>query len=271
MKHFTMKTLPEDEQPYEKAREYGVAALTDTELLAVLLRAGTKGKTSLALARDILTSIDNDTHLLNIHHLTYEQLTSKKGIGNVKAIQILCLSEISKRLAKATAKEGVLLNNPAAIAAYYMEDMRHLSQEQMKLLMFDTKSKKLLELERMVLDAAEYHFDNRCILLTVTEEMQAKTGCCGPDLEGISIISQSVEGVKVGITLKQTDAEVFRLSVRTYEPLDASIRCKRLGGGGHKSAAGATLNGTLDEVKKQLLDVVGQTMEEAYAGVSVTE
>lgn len=147
MKHFTMKTLPEDEQPYEKAREYGVAALTDTELLAVLLRAGTKGKTSLALARDILTSIDNDTHLLNIHHLTYEQLTSKKGIGNVKAIQILCLSEISKRLAKATAKEGVLLNNPAAIAAYYMEDMRHLSQEQMKLLMFDTKSKLIFEMD----------------------------------------------------------------------------------------------------------------------------
>lgn len=137
--------------------------------------------------------------------------------------------------------------------------------------MFDTKSKKLLELERMVLDAAEYHFDNRCILLTVTEEMQAKTGCCGPDLEGISVISQSVEGVKVGITLKQTDTEVFRLSVRTYDPLDASVICKRLGGGGHKSAAGATLNGTLENVKKQLLDVVGQTMEEAYAGVSVTE
>lgn len=137
--------------------------------------------------------------------------------------------------------------------------------------MFDTKSKKLLELERMVLDAAEYHFDNRCILLTVTEEMQEKTGCCGPDLEGISVISQSVEGVKVGITLKQTDSEVFRLSVRTYDPLDASVICKRLGGGGHKSAAGATLNGTLEDVKKQLLDVVGQTMEEAYAGVSVTE
>lgn len=147
MEHITMKHMPEDEQPYEKARVYGVTALTDAELLAVLLRAGTKGKTSLALARDILTSSDNDTHLLNIHHLTYEQLTSKKGIGNVKAIQILCLSEISKRLSKATVKEGVVFDKPAAIAAYYMEDMRHLTQEQMKLLMLDTKSKLIFEMD----------------------------------------------------------------------------------------------------------------------------
>ncbi len=138
-------------------------------------------------------------------------------------------------------------------------------------LMFDTKSKKILELERMVLDSAEYHFENRCMILTVTEEMQQKTGCSGPDLEGISVISQCVEGVKVGITVKQTDKEVFRLSVRTYEPLDASVICKRLGGGGHRSAAGATLNGEIGDVKKQLLDVVAQAMEEAYAGVSATE
>ncbi len=143
----TMKHLPEDERPYEKVRQYGVKALTDTELLAVLLRSGTRGRTSLALAREIMTSGNSQSQLLNIHHLTYEQLTSMKGIGNVKAIQILCLSEMAKRLAKATAKEGIVFKNPSTIAEYYMEDMRHLNQEQMKLLMLDTKSKLICEMD----------------------------------------------------------------------------------------------------------------------------
>lgn len=138
-------------------------------------------------------------------------------------------------------------------------------------IMFDTKSKKLLELERMVLDTAEYHFDNRCILLSVTAEMQEKTGCSGPDLEGIAVISRSVEGVVAGITVKQTDDNEFKVSMRTYEPLDASRICNLLGGGGHKAAAGATLHGTLAEVKAQILNAVGSVMEDAYAGLSSAE
>ena len=135
-------------------------------------------------------------------------------------------------------------------------------------IMFDTKSKKLLELERMVLDTAEYHFDSKCIVLTVTEEMQKKTGCSGPDLEGIAVISRSVEGVLVGVTIKQTDTAEFKISVRTYDPLNASEICNRLGGGGHKGAAGATVKGTLSDVKSQILASVKQSLEKVYAGTS---
>lgn len=133
-------------------------------------------------------------------------------------------------------------------------------------LMFDTKSKKLLELEKMVLEAAEFHFDDKCFFLTVTAEMQEKTGCSGTELEGISVISRSVEGVKVGVTAKQTDDTQFKISLRTYEPLDASAICKKLGGGGHKSAAGATVSGTPAEVKATVLAVIKEALEDAYAG-----
>lgn len=129
-------------------------------------------------------------------------------------------------------------------------------------LMFDTKSKRLLELERMVLDSAEYHFENRCFLLTVTAEMQKKTGCSGPDLEGIAVISRSVEGVSAGITLKQTGDFEYKVSVRTFEPLDASLICRKLGGGGHKAAAGAVLEGSLEEVKQRILSAVKEAMED---------
>ncbi len=133
-------------------------------------------------------------------------------------------------------------------------------------LMFDTKSKKLLELEKMVLDAAEFHFDDKCFFLPVTAEMQEKTGCSGTELEGISVISRSVEGVKIGVTAKQTSDNEFKISMRTYPPLDASAICKKLGGGGHIAAAGATVGGSLDEVKEKVLEVVKEALEEAYAG-----
>lgn len=135
-------------------------------------------------------------------------------------------------------------------------------------IMFDTKSKNMLTLERMVLDKAEYHFDDKCMLLCITAAMQEKTGCSGPDLEGISVISRSVEGVMAGITLKQIGSDTYKVSMRTYDPLDASQICKSLGGGGHKNAAGATLCGNLNEVKSHILEAVKQQMEEKNAWTS---
>ena len=128
-------------------------------------------------------------------------------------------------------------------------------------IMFDTKSKSLLELEKMVLDTAEYHFDDKCILLAVTDKMQKKTGCSGTDLEGIAVISRSVEGVLAGITVKQTGEDEFKISLRTFSPLNASEICKTLGGGGHKNAAGVTLKGDLKEVKSMILKAVEDSLE----------
>ena len=132
--------------------------------------------------------------------------------------------------------------------------------------MFDTKSKNRLYMEKMVLDQAEFHFNDRCMLLTVTTEMQEKSGCTGSELEGVAVISRSVEGVLAGVSIKQIGQRKFKVSLRTYEPLDASEICKKLGGGGHRSAAGCTLEGTLSEVKAELLSVVGQALEECDAG-----
>ncbi|MBR3968450.1 MAG: bifunctional oligoribonuclease/PAP phosphatase NrnA [Clostridia bacterium] len=137
--------------------------------------------------------------------------------------------------------------------------------------MFDTKSKKLLTLERMVLDTAEYHFDDKCMMITITADMQEKTGCSGTDLEGLTNISRCVEGVLAGVTIKQTGDHTYKASLRTYAPLNASQICQALGGGGHKNAAGASLCGSLDEVKTKILAAIKQNMEETNAGSFVTE
>ena len=139
-----MKELLEDERPYEKCLKYGASVLSDAELLAAILRSGTKGLSVLELSRKLLTSCGDDG-LLNIHHLTLDKLKSIHGIGKVKAVQILCISELSKRLSKANAKEKLVFSDPKTIAMYYMEELRHQKQEHMKLLMLNTKSRLIGE------------------------------------------------------------------------------------------------------------------------------
>lgn len=137
-------------------------------------------------------------------------------------------------------------------------------------IMFDTKSKSRVEMEMIVLSSAEFHFDDRCMLMSVTLDIQKKTGCSKSDIEGIPPMSRSVEGVLAGVTVKETRENEFKISLRTYEPLDASAICGRLGGGGHRAAAGCTVIGTLAEAKAQILQAVKEALEDMDAGSDIT-
>ncbi len=137
--------------------------------------------------------------------------------------------------------------------------------------MFDTKSKQRVELEKMVLDTAQFLFDDRCLMLTVTSEMQEKSGCLPSDLDGVASISRSVEGVLIGVSIKQSEKNTYKISLRTYEPFDASEICKTLGGGGHKAAAGCTLVGKLEDVKQQIIEAVGKAIDLHDKGSVITE
>jgi DNA repair protein radc len=141
----TVKSISQEERPYEKCKRFGADNLTDAELLAIILRTGTKGQNVLDLARNILHAKSGCEGLLNVHQLSVEDLQRMHGIGPVKALQIRCLSELTKRLAKASGIRNLNFSNPKSIADYYMEDMRHLKQERMKLLMFNTKTRLLGE------------------------------------------------------------------------------------------------------------------------------
>ena len=143
----TIKEMYREERPYEKCEQYGAENLTDAELLAVLLRTGTKGENSLQLAKRILHPDFAQEGILNIHQWSMEQLLEIKGIGSVKAIQILCLSELAKRLSKAEAQSGLNFSAPETIGLYYMEDMRHRKKEAMKLLLLNSKTKLIGESE----------------------------------------------------------------------------------------------------------------------------
>lgn len=146
---YTIKEMAADERPYEKCERFGAGSLTDSELLAVLLRCGTKGENSLELARKLLypeteTQKKGETHLQS---WTKEDLLKIHGIGKVKAVQILCLCELSKRLSQLSAREMLDFSKPGTIAEYYMEDMRHRRQEYIKLLMLNARLRLIGESE----------------------------------------------------------------------------------------------------------------------------
>ena len=143
MSHYSMKELPLQERPYERCLERGPEALSDAELLSVIIRTGAHGENSLELARKILGLSREGEGLASILHLSVPELCSLKGIGKVKAVQVLCIGELSKRIAQSSREKKIILNSPGSIAAYYMERMRHLEQEEMMAVFFNTKNRLL--------------------------------------------------------------------------------------------------------------------------------
>ena len=119
--------------------------------------------------------------------------------------------------------------------------------------MFDTKTKSYLELQRLCLDGLEMHFDDKCALITVTQEMFRLSGSDESECDAIASLSRQVEGVVVGATLRERADGSFKVSLRTHEPIDASAICAKMNGGGHPRAAGCQLEGTLEEAKATLL------------------
>ena len=119
--------------------------------------------------------------------------------------------------------------------------------------MFDTKTKSYLELQRLCLGGLEMHFDGKCSLITVTQEMFKKSGSDESECDAIASLSRQVEGVVIGATLRERADGSFKVSLRTHEPVDASAICGKMNGGGHPRAAGCQLEGPLEEAKATLL------------------
>lgn len=143
--NFTMKELPDSEKPYERCERYGADALSNTELLSVLLRSGTRGKTSLSLAMEVLQAHPSYKGLMGLHHLTRKDLMQIPGVGRVKAVQILCAVELSKRLARECKSNAPYFSRPEQLAAYFMEEMRNLETEHLYVAFLDTSGRLLYD------------------------------------------------------------------------------------------------------------------------------
>ncbi len=132
----------------------------------------------------------------------------------------------------------------------------HINRE-----MFEVKSRGRISIERAVTEIMEYYLDDKCTMICVTRDILDKWGVDESELEGIAGIPLQIEGVEVGVTIKQRDADSYKISMRSANKVNVSDICASLGGGGHVKAAGCLLHGTLDEVKKQIVSAVAKGIE----------
>lgn len=136
-----MKELPLSERPYEKLEMYGTENLTNSELLAIIIKTGTKDETSVMLAQKILSlNGNNNQDLRFLQDISIKELMTIKGIGKIKAIQIKAVGELTKRLSKPINNMKVKVKSPEDIANLFMQELRYEKKEIMKLVILNTKN-----------------------------------------------------------------------------------------------------------------------------------
>ena len=211
MERITMKHIPAQERPYEKCLTDGPEALSDAELLSIIIRTGSREDNSLALSQKILALNYPKEGILGLLHLSIPELMAVKGIGRVKGAQLMCIGELSRRIWKRSAlSEAVSFHNPLEIVNYFMEDMRHKEREQVFILLLNTKGALIKEVlisqgtvnasvvspREIFIEAARYH----AVSLVLVHNHPS--GDPSPSKEDISLTRRvKVAGELMGIRL----------------------------------------------------------------------
>ena len=148
-----------------------------------------------------------------------------------------------------------LAHNIAAELMNYDINIELINRE-----MFDIKSKARLKVEQYINSVMEYYLDDKCAMAAITLDTIKKTGLAQEEFEGIAGMSVQLEGVQVGVIIKEKDEGKFKVSMRSASDIDVSEICAKFGGGGHVKAAGCTLEGSLPDVKLRLLSGIAPAM-----------
>jgi len=138
----TLRDVPKEERPRERMLQYGAKALSNAELLAILLRTGTVSETAVSLAQRLLRECGS---LRQLAELSLDQFLRIKGIGEAKALQVMAGIELGRRISRSAAGEKAAIRSPRDAAAYLMEDLRYLKKEHFVCLFLNTKNQVIGE------------------------------------------------------------------------------------------------------------------------------
>ena len=137
-----IKDLPISERPYEKLELYGPEMLSNSELLAIIIKTGTKNENSVNIAQKIL-KLNNTTDKENLRFLcdiSIEQFMQINGIGRVKAIQLKAIGELTKRMSKPINKKRIKIKNTKDVADLLMSELRYEKREIAKVIILNSKN-----------------------------------------------------------------------------------------------------------------------------------
>lgn len=137
-----MKELPSSERPYEKLEMYGAETLSNAELLAIIIKTGTKKETAINLAQKILNlnSLSDMQSLRFLEDISVSEFTKVKGIGRVKAIQLKAVCELAKRIAKPIDTLKIKIKKPEDVAQLLMGEMQYEKREIAKVILLNSKN-----------------------------------------------------------------------------------------------------------------------------------
>ena len=138
--------------------------------------------------------------------------------------------------------------------------MPHCDWQAINHINFVLKTRAKLKMERMIYDTMEFYAGGKCAIIYTTLAMCEALGAGDDEMEGLANIPRRIEGVKIGITMREKAGGIFKISVRTNDGLDAAAFCQRFGGGGHPAASGCSIEGDLATVKKKLIDAVEEIL-----------
>lgn len=144
------------------------------------------------------------------------------------------------------------------IAAELME--LGASYTRLNALLFENKSRSQLAVEALILKNMTYSHEGRCAITHLTLEDIAASGAQPIDLESVTGIARAIEGVQVGVTMRQLPTGSYKISIRAAEGLDASAIAAAFGGGGHRGAAGCEVFGGLENARHALETEVGRRL-----------
>ena len=131
--------------------------------------------------------------------------------------------------------------------------------------LFESRSHARVIAARMAMESLEFYYDDRCALICLTWDQIQAAGVAGAELEDLTSLPRSIEGVEVGLTLRQQKDGSFKISVRTGHDTNACNIARRLGGGGHPRAAGCEISGNPDNAKHAILEEVKKELDRADA------
>ena len=136
-----MKELPISERPYEKLEMYGEKSLSNAELIAIIIKSGTKNESSVSIAQKILALEKNgENNLRFLQNISIEEFMSIKGIGKVKALQLKAICELTKRMSKPIDTSQVQINSPKDVADLLTDEMRFEKREIVKAIILNSKN-----------------------------------------------------------------------------------------------------------------------------------
>ena len=135
-----LKELPIEERPYEKLELYGPEKLTSSELLAIIIKTGTKEETAVQLAQRIINLSDEKDDLSFLHDIGVNELIKIKGIGKVKAIQLLAVIELAKRINKPRNSNTIQIKKTEDVAKILMNELKNEKREKVKLILLNSKN-----------------------------------------------------------------------------------------------------------------------------------